>query len=87
MTDDPFTREEFRATAEPMQRDISEIKEAVRPIPAILSQVERTNNTVADHTVEISTLKQWMWMLRGGGIVVAFIMGAGGITYILTEVL
>jgi len=42
---------------------------------------------VADHTVEISTLKQWMWMLRGGGIFAAFILGAGGVTYILTEVL
>ena len=85
--DDQVTRDELTAHIEPMKEDIAEIKVAVAPIPAILTQVERTNSTVADHTLEISTLKQWMWMLRGGGIVVAFILGAGGVTYILTEVI
>ena len=78
--DTHVTREELTAHIEPMKEDIAEIKEAVKPISALLTQVTRINGTVAE-------LNTWRYLLIGGGVVVAFVLGSGGITYILTEVL
>ena len=86
MPDEPFTREEFRATAEPMQRDISEIKEAVKPIPAILAQVERTNSKVADHETQIGKLEDWQQRLIGAGGVILLLVTIFG-AVLLREVI
>ena len=80
MPDDHVTRNEFREAMDPVREDIKEIAKAVKPIPALLTQVERINGTVAE-------LNTWRYLFIGGGAVVAFIFGSGFITYILTEVL
>ena len=59
LDEDYVTQKEFQATAKPMQQDIKEIKRLVAPVPAILTQVEKTNGTVADHTREIGSLNKW----------------------------
>ncbi len=74
-----MTEREFSAAMEPVQEDIAAIKERVEPIPALLAQVERINGTVEE-------LSMWRYLFIGGGTVVAFILGAGGIAYIFSEI-
>lgn len=80
MTEEYVTEREFSAAMEPVQKDIATIKEAVEPIPVMVAQLERINGTVEE-------LSMWRYLFIGGGTMVAFILGAGGITYILSEVI
>ena len=74
------TREELAAHIDPMKEDISEIKDKVEPIPELVTQLKRLNGTVDE-------LNRWRYLLMGGGAVVGLMLGGGGVTYILTEVL
>ncbi len=74
------TREELAAHIDPMKEDISEIKDQVEPIPELVTQLKRLNGTGDE-------LNRWRYLLMGGGAVVGLMLGGGGVTYILTEVL
>ena len=87
MTSDHVTHEELKATCDPMIKSLDRIELVVVDIPLIRAQVEQTNGEVAKHTKEIGVLNKWRLMAMGGGAVVAFALGGGGITYILTVVL
>ena len=86
-TSDHVTHAELKATCDPMIRGIRNIEKVVVDLPLIRAQVEQTNGEVAKHTKEIGVLNKWRLMAMGGGAVVAFALGGGGITYILTVVM
>ena len=67
MTDNNVTRAELSAHITPMKEGIARIDKAVKDIPAIKEQVERTNGEVAEHAREIGTLNKWKERGIGAG--------------------
>ena len=86
MPDDNVTRAELSAHITPMKEGIARIDEAVKDIPAIKTQVERTNGEVAEHAKQIGALNKWKERGIGAGWLVFSVITVFGV-YIAQEVL